>query len=411
MPPNFPRALLAIVGLSALTGCVDLTSGSSGSGIPIRDRAAIQELGFSTRHVVDRGRYYVVEGDIAIDKEHLHDALEAASRPKPVMKGAALEKGWRPWGPAEPPRSRASRSPVGPRFQYRATTLVDQSRVRNIRVDLSALASEPAWQNAARQAMTEWNAIVGAAINFTEGAPGDIVIQFEDFGNTQYAALAALPRHGVNGGPGPLIRINTQFIWLNNSVKLTLLAHELGHTIGFRHTNWQEAGEDPGIAGAHGIYGTPQVDPNSVMNHTVGSWSGFSSYDERAAITLYGDQTPVSVFNSGGSPLISWDPMPGAVQYNVYVTWQGWESWWDGYDYNTYFETYVYASEYVGTTYGTSLLDPSVPYNGVYVCWRRSDPDIRWSGGEKQSGYVVEAVFANGQTQSPAFAPVCEPSY
>jgi hypothetical protein len=73
---------------------------------------------------------------------------------------------------------------------------------------------------------------------------------------------------------------------LTSTPRLTLLlAHELGHCIGLRHTNWQSSGESSAIH----IPSTPVVDGPSVMNGgTCGvNWAGFSYYDQIALLSLY----------------------------------------------------------------------------------------------------------------------------
>jgi hypothetical protein len=56
------------------------------------------------------------------------------------------------------------------------------------------------------------------------------------------------------------------------------LTHELGHSIGFTHTD-----------GTYGnlVPNTPETDPNSVMNSFVLPWNGFTPYDIAAVNTIY----------------------------------------------------------------------------------------------------------------------------
>ncbi|PSL48279.1 D-mannose binding lectin [Chitinophaga niastensis] len=73
---------------------------------------------------------------------------------------------------------------------------------------------------------------------------------------------------------------------LTSASQLTLLvAHELGHCVGLRHTNWQPSGESAAIP----IPSTPSADGASVMNGgTCGNnWGGFSYYDQVALKALY----------------------------------------------------------------------------------------------------------------------------
>jgi predicted Zn-dependent protease len=93
---------------------------------------------------------------------------------------------------------------------------------------------------------------------------------------TSMVAQAYLPYS--NGTVGNEVDINTYYSTLTSAYKTFALTHELGHTIGFTHTD-----------GTYGnlIPGTPVTDANSVMNSYVSSWNGFSPYDIVAVTTLY----------------------------------------------------------------------------------------------------------------------------
>ncbi|MCD9015613.1 carbohydrate-binding protein [Fulvivirgaceae bacterium QH1ED-6-2] len=60
--------------------------------------------------------------------------------------------------------------------------------------------------------------------------------------------------------------------------KLFAMAHEMGHNIGFWHTD-QTTGTI--------VPGTPATDPNSVMNSFVLPWNGFTNYDLVAVRYMY----------------------------------------------------------------------------------------------------------------------------
>lgn len=104
---------------------------------------------------------------------------------------------------------------------------------------------------------------------------------------------------------GKNIRLNL-FHWntLSSSQRKFLVAHELGHSLGLRHTNWR--GSEPeyvyvgGLGvGAYSVPGTSNnsnnPDNNSVFNmNTCGNnWSGFTTADKKAlwfvagAVTSY----------------------------------------------------------------------------------------------------------------------------
>lgn len=180
-----------------------------------------------------------------------------------------------------------------PTFQWTTDILVGSSQVQNIIANLSGLASQPAWQTAARQALGEWNRVNCSAVKLIEGSPGDITFStFFDPTDPGTAAVASWPANAPpgSGKPGPTIMVNTAYNATpnNSSTKFRNMVHELGHTIGFRHTTWQSRGE-VSSAGANLVPGTPPTDAASVMNGgtaTVG-WNGFSTYDTVATRVRY----------------------------------------------------------------------------------------------------------------------------
>ncbi len=94
----------------------------------------------------------------------------------------------------------------------------------------------------------------------------------------------------ANGNPYPTVLINLDFL---NSFNLQQgqmrynIMHELGHCIGFRHTNLRLRGET--TSNANPITTTPNAeDPNSVFNGgTALNSNDWSVYDKIALETLY----------------------------------------------------------------------------------------------------------------------------
>lgn len=110
----------------------------------------------------------------------------------------------------------------------------------------------------------------------TSTVPVDVLVTAYYDGGTSTVAYAYMPDY--YGNPGQSVNINTYYDILSSAQKIFALTHELGHTIGFNHTD-----------GTYGtiVPGTPEVDPNSVMNSFVLPWAGFTYYDQVAVKTVY----------------------------------------------------------------------------------------------------------------------------
>lgn len=153
---------------------------------------------------------------------------------------------------------------------------VDTSKVCRIKV--FADASVPAdWLASLDLAIDHWNQTGSKAHmeRVASSTPYNTVV------TTTYAvsssiASAAYPDY--YGNPGNKITINTYHNGLAATRKEFALTHELGHTLGFSHTN-----ETNGYL----VKGTPTSDPASVMNSVIADWNGFSRYDVKAVRTVY----------------------------------------------------------------------------------------------------------------------------
>lgn len=193
----------------------------------------IEEMGLCASTAVDMGDEYLVEGDIVVPKEQL------------------LHK------------------------QRRHTNLLSCRNVNPITVRFDSNVPN-AWRTATLSAINVWNGVSSASIRlvFTTAATADIRVTSANLaGNV--VADALLP---FLSSPGSRIRVNSDFDNLAASTKLTAMVHELGHTIGFHHTNKTN--------GVH-IPGTPTSDPGSVMHSSVSPWSGLTSGDSLGLRIMY----------------------------------------------------------------------------------------------------------------------------
>jgi hypothetical protein len=227
----------------------------------------IYSLKFDTTNIVDKGRYYIVEGDIMLEKDKLY------------LYG----------------KSNANSSTLK---QARSSDLVSLYNVHHItvRVDASIPTTSNAdWRAAVQEAIGDWNQ-TGSQVHmtYTTSNTADITLMSDngDLGNLE-VALGSFP---AASKPGSTILINLDF---DSSAQVSpgpaayFMIHELGHNIGLRHTNWSTYDSDPVGNPGIGIPGTPNdgvnPEPSSVMNQrlVVIQKVGFSSMDLLAIQTLY----------------------------------------------------------------------------------------------------------------------------
>ncbi len=356
----FSRRAAAVLALAALAAC-DNPAEAPATREPEDLAAMVEALGFRGDMVQDFGSYVLIEGDIHITKDELRRA-----RPR-------------------------SDDPLGPRFHYTTTNLVSSSKIYQIVVDLSGLSSQPGWQSAARDAIAHWSGIANTHVKMVEGSPADITVA-TTCTSWNVAAFASFPS---GGNPGNVIYVNTCFGYsTTHAQKVHNMVHELGHTIGFRHSNYVQMGETAGVEGAYHIYGTPTSGnaTGSVMNGgtALNSWAGFAASDLTAVRSRYPIPGPggLTVTNSGGTPLASWNAGPGATSYTVSLI---------TFELQNGFNTGHWLSP-ITTTTGSSYLDTGNVFTGVYECTYDSGWEL---GDESQTHgfwyeYAVQANFPHG---------------
>lgn len=323
--------------------------------------------GFRADMIVDRGAFFLVEGDIRFYKQTLAEEIIEAARPKPQLQAAT-------------------------------TGLLYHINALNIRVNLTALSGYSAWATAARDAMAEWSAMTGTSVEFTEtGSHITVSAYSETCPSPPAGCTLAEATFPAGGGPGPTIYINVAFNQGNGaggapttSAMLNTMVHEFGHTIGFRHTNWASRGEPVSSYGANTVPGTPTTDEYSVMNGGTANseWAGFSYYDRLATRKLYLGFGPVQSGSiASGHPKLTWSALDEASSYNIrhvtpeYDYEQG--LWIDG------------ATTTVGTTSGTDFTHSSASSSQVITC------------AQDTPFYYVTASFPGGITTYGSGVKVC----
>jgi hypothetical protein len=237
--------------------------------------ASVKGLGFSTKDVkkVDGG--YLVENDIVLTGEQL--AAAAPSTPNMLI---AQEE------------------------QYRTFNLVNPSYYPTIRVALnnSSSAHQSAFSYALDEAIRRYNAL-GLRIKFSRvtSSPHTTVKAYYEVSNT--LGSAGFPTSG--GAPYYQVLMNTyHYSTSTGSTNInyiaTIMAHEIGHCIGFRHTDYMNRSYSCGSGGNEGqsttgvgavhIPGTPTgPDAYSWMLACIGKGVNrpFNSNDRTALYYIY----------------------------------------------------------------------------------------------------------------------------
>lgn len=205
-------------------------------------------MGLTTQDIkrVDGG--YLVEGDIVITDENL------ANRPAYQMLR------------------------VGDEEQYRTTNLVSVSTSRTISIRVST-SLPSAYVTATDEAIRRYNA-QNLRLRFTRVTSGGNIVLSPAPSGAGYLASAGFPS---GGNPYGQVLVNSGAIGTANASTYiaTILAHEFGHCIGFRHTDYMNRAyscggsfynEGASTVGAINIPGTPTAaDPNSWMLACIGS--------------------------------------------------------------------------------------------------------------------------------------------
>ena len=223
----------------------DKIQSTSTNNIPADVINKIQAQGFSTDGIRATNGGYVVEGDIFL-------SIEALSTPNigPVLR-------------------------VGDEEQYHTTNLITRLP-RTITVSISGLSS--IFVNATDNAIARYNA-QNLRLHFTRVASGgQVKIVGADLGGGGILGQSAgFP--DANGNPASPIKLNTHpgtFAGANVKFLATIIAHEVGHCVGFRHTDYKNRAyscggirynEGQAGVGAIWIPGTPKApnDPDSWM--------------------------------------------------------------------------------------------------------------------------------------------------
>jgi len=266
-----PLALLVLGGIVTLAACKkDASTADEEISQAVKDQ--VYAAGFGTDNIQKIDEGYLVEGDIILTSEFLSSS----------------------------PANQTLRT--GTEEQYHTTNLVT-GLPRAISLSLSpSLANKPGYSQALAIVRDRYNAL-GLTLSFIIAAPGKGDINYVD-GHGNFLASAGFP--GSNGTPFGTIKVNTKSIGIGTSSTFinslgTIMAHEAGHCIGFRHSDFLDrsvscggshVNEGASTVGAILIPNTPAApdgDLGSWMLSCIGSGQNrpFTEFDKAALDFLY----------------------------------------------------------------------------------------------------------------------------
>lgn len=199
----------AIFGITSLTimGCKREAVPPQGE-ISRETLNKIYNLGFGTKDVQRHEDGYLVEGDIIITEADLNST----------------------------PQRMLLRTPNAEQFH---TFNLVKSLPRVITVSVSSQLPG-SYVTAAKEAINRYNAQgLRFTMQYTTGTASIALVK----GNGSYLASAGFPSSG--GDPYSQVKINSRAIGNGTSTTFinyvaTILSHEIGHCIGFRHTDWED---------------------------------------------------------------------------------------------------------------------------------------------------------------------------
>ncbi len=180
------------------------------------------------------------------------------------------------------------RTPVSIRTHRRAQYLVT-SGTKTVYVHTSVPSG---WSTAVSQAISAWNSL-GLTVSFTNGGStsskynyGAITVFMHDLTGAYADALSPYS----SGNPGGELRIDYGNDGLSSGQKKLIMAHELGHTIGFKHTNTSEGYPLPIASYPCISYVCDGYDASSIMKSggtPPSSWINFSTCDQQVFQCVY----------------------------------------------------------------------------------------------------------------------------
>ncbi len=249
--------------ISSCSKKADVQSGN-GNELTPNEITMIKDAGLNPTGAIRTDDGYLIEGDIALTSAELNE-LNGNNGPEVI---------------------------VGNTEQYRTTNLVT-GLPRVIRVKY--VGSKSSVSTALTNAVARYNA-QSLLLTFQKVTSGSANITISDVSGVSYIASGGFPS---GGNPYSSILFNTAYSTWSSTTLTSVIAHEIGHCIGMRHTDYMNrsyscggAFYNEGSAGVGAIWipGTPTgPDPNSWMLACIGNGVNrpFNANDIKALKYVY----------------------------------------------------------------------------------------------------------------------------
>ena len=266
MKVNRLLVLIALVFACGFTSCQQEEEVVNKEEVSQLTLNQIANMGFNNQNVQRVAGGFIVEGDIFLGEKDLADAYD--------------QKALR----------------VGESEQYRTNNLVSVGSSRTIRVAITT--SLPySYVAALDEAIRRYNA-ENLKIKFQRVSSSYEILFSKAPAGSTYLASAGFPS---GGNPYNSVKVNSDYLGSNPGTNYlaSILAHEAGHCIGFRHTDYMDRSyscggsyynEGASTVGAVLVPGTPSgPDPNSWMLACIGTGVNlpFNSNDRTALNYIY----------------------------------------------------------------------------------------------------------------------------
>ena len=290
------KIVFAILLISIISSCKKNEEVTNTKVIKTEDDKLYKEIlngGVKAENIKDIEGYFLVEGDMLFKKNSTDLNKVAAYFKSGNLASEIIELVDGGTGGGKGKISSANIP--GSISQWHSYNLISTANVENIKVN--TLASP--WSDATLNAVNNWINIPNCKVNFynvweVNSSDVNSITFINSGGDPAVQGAVAVGEFPNADHAGYRIRINTtEYNYLTPSQKTFVITHEIGHCLGFRHTNWhQNPGDYQEPAGAVLIPGTPSTDQASIMNSgqngvPVPNWNGFSSYDIIGSQTLY----------------------------------------------------------------------------------------------------------------------------